>query len=407
MKGTQGMDVRGATFYRPRVCALVLALVFVLGAGGLRAAAAEEDDDEEVIEPRAGAWLLAETVARTAGRVASRVETRRTYDPDGNVLREVATHRDAGGQVASVHTLTSVYDDVGMLTKLVTRIEGGEADFLSVETWSYDDGYIPIDVSRSTDWDGDGVFDSVARESYLYDAWGYLRESTYESIESGYRSFDRTRYVYDANGTLVLEQTDSDTDGDDLFDTESFTTCACDEQGRLVRQDTYGSDGTRALRILLRNGRGDVALDARWRLAKTGEEKTVTIRQVHDGRGNRLRLDRHVEIRKATGECERTLETVLRRYDDVDRLVEEVVLVDADADGHRDATRTRRLAWDARGDLTADVLLVDEDADGTAERTTQVEAVYDATGALLERRDRLDEDGDGAPETTRTTVYSR
>jgi hypothetical protein len=154
------------------------------------------------------------------------------YDADGHELEEAYYWR--GRRVEERRRWT--WDDLGQrLEETVDQGDDGTID--ETTTWVWIDGRVATEESVDAP--------PTRRLRSTYDADGHLVRSELDDLDDGDVDAS-TAYTYDDRGNLVLDQ--RDTDGDGQIDVEVRTTNTYDASERLIEQAVSDEDGVVAYR---------------------------------------------------------------------------------------------------------------------------------------------------------------
>ncbi len=241
----------------------------------------------------------------------------------------------------------------------------------------------PIDLSRDSDTDADGIVDE--RVTNTYDEKGnHLSEHYDDGTVSGYNYLFTP--IYDASGNLISADEESDVDWDYVLDTRSHITY--DAMGNAVKEERdvgfYDEEGN----LIAADGIVD-----------------IIVTSAYDDRGNLIRTEDDFE---ADGTVDFA---VTHTFDEEGNLVSTEYDDDGDSvidsctvNTHDDRGNLLRSEWDADGDGVIDTYTAytyDEQGNLLSDETDNPDAivrgrryVYDERGNLVSTT--YDFDGDGA-----------
>lgn len=308
----------------------------------------------------------------------------------------------------------------GLLTssKRVSSDSSGTSSYL--ETHTYDlQGNRLKSVTEYDAYD-DGIIDSVTTVTNTYDARGHLLTSTTD--------WGMTTYTYDVQGRLTEELSQSDFDGDGVFESGSRFTKTYDASGNVVQgvtvnmnwdgsmsrwifTITFGPNGNELVRVDRSDSDGDGVFEDRGETTRTYDARgnaltsefvydhflfdewdyVSTMTMAYDAQGNLLSTSMFQDY---AGQPDYA-QVDSAAYDTHSRVVMRTTEYDYGGDGVIDSRAVLRMTYDAAGRELTSTSEEDFGADGTIEWLYQSVKTYDAAGNMTS--DVTDVDDLGSP----------
>lgn len=162
------------------------------------------------------------------------------YDQNGNEIFQMG-YGVSEGKESLFATDVNEYNDDGTVAKVASFLYDDELDtfaVLSVMKCSYNSNgqLLSEEIYSDVEFNGEIVLDT--RTVYVYNQDGSVKE--YKMYDADDMLIMITRYTYDENGNVTLEQSYHLDDGEEVLGSKSVN--EYDQKGRLVKQTVFNLD---------------------------------------------------------------------------------------------------------------------------------------------------------------------